>query len=157
MTDSANLIDQIAAMKAEIAQQQEADRERGTKARKRVRWPWQKRAKRIPIVSIALDGRVVRLNPTWARIDKVGTRHIDDLFQIAAAGNVGGMAALAEILEIFTGGEITQAQVYDGGIAMDLTFSKALEAWMMAKFGPPKSAAQNLWDRWAASFQGAPV
>lgn len=137
MTDQTSLHQEIARLKASDPSKSKSGAPYGAS-----RW------RPMPPIAhplIAIDGRVVQLCLTGRRLDTVGHRGIEELFAKATSGEPGALEAAAEMLEIFSGGEITQAEVMAAPIRLDIAVAKLYEEWMLAQWGPPKGRLHRWW------------
>lgn len=140
MTNEPNIHDELARVKAAVTAG--LDKSRSVKP---YRAPWWRRHAPIAHPLVAIDGRTVQLRLTWARLDLVGTYRIKELFAAATSGEAGAMKAAAELLNIFSGGEITEEEVMAAPIRLDVTVAKLYEEWLMAQYGPPMGRLQRWW------------
>lgn len=101
---------------------------------------------RLGIVRLPHGGRVIPLRFTWARIDAVGREWIVKQFETIIAGKDGCQAAMAELLVLASGAELTATDLLneDGEPLGFETAFKALEdAWTLARFGPTRRPAED--------------
>jgi len=102
---------------------------------------------RFGIVRLDLpDGRSVALQLTYAALDARGHQWMLDSFRAVQKGKPGSASALADLLEVLSGGAITAAEVnaapaaaYPLGHAMKACWS----AWEIAQYGPQGRPAED--------------
>lgn len=101
---------------------------------------------RLGIVRFQYGERTIPLRFTWPRIDAVGRAWIVKQFETVIAGKDGCQAAMAELLVLASGGEISATDLLseDGEPLGFETAFKALEdAWLLARFGPTRRPAED--------------
>lgn len=101
---------------------------------------------RLGIVRLLLpDGREVALSLTFQRLDAVGPAGINELFQRVSKGKVGSALARAELLELFSDGAITVADVKDRPVAFPVieTTQALWRAWEISQYGPDGRPAED--------------
>jgi hypothetical protein len=88
-------------------------------------------------VLLSLDGRSTELSFTWTRIDRFGVTALAHWMKIAEAGGEDAVWAVAQLVEIASGGEIdwSEAVTADAGGANMLP--QLQEAWARVSRGPP--------------------
>lgn len=117
---------------------------------------------RLGIVRLPLpDGRAVPLQLTYAALDAKGHDWLLAQFKAMQQGRSGGSTALAETLEVMSGGEIKAADVLAAPLAA-YPLADCLKAiwssWELAQYGPhgrsveadtanPRQSAQPTWLR----------
>lgn len=101
---------------------------------------------RLGIVRFQYGERTIPLRFTWPRIDAVGRKWIVAQFESIVAGGDGCQAAMAELLVLASGGEVSATDLLseDGETLSFETAFKALEdAWLLARFGPTRRPAED--------------
>lgn len=118
---------------------------------------------RLGIVRLPLpDGRLIPLQLTYAALDARGHDWVLEQFRLAQKGKAGSSSAIAELLEMLSGGEL-QASVVMAAPAAEYPLSPTLKAlwatWELGQHGPagrpaeegpanpPKSVRQTWWRR----------
>ena len=95
---------------------------------------------RLGIVRLPLpDGREVALQLTFARLDAVGHVGIMELFSTLSKGKVGSAHARARLLEVFSDGAVTEADIA-AAPSTQFPISESIRAlwaaWELAQYGP---------------------
>lgn len=102
---------------------------------------------RLGIVRLSLpDGRTVPLRFTWARIDAVGREWIVKQFETIIAGKDGCQAAMAEMLVLASGGEVSATDLlseHGEPLGFETAFKALEDAWTLARFGPTRRPAED--------------
>lgn len=106
------------------------------------------------------DGREIALQFTYARIDAKGHVWVADQFKAMAKGGKGSSAAIAGLLEVASGGEVSADAVVAAPMAeypLQTVANALWSAWGLAKLGPsgevaddgeaPLSRRRTLWKR----------
>lgn len=95
---------------------------------------------RLGIVRLPLpDGREVALQLSFKALDSIGHIGVLERFKVLQKGRAGSQTAMAELLEVMSGGAITQADVSDAPVASYPTgvcLSALWAAWELAQYGP---------------------
>ncbi len=117
---------------------------------------------RLGIVRLPLpDGRTVALQLTYAALDAKGHDWLLEQFKAMQKGRSGGSTALAEVLEVMSGGEIKAADVLAAPMAaypLAHSLKACWQAWELAQYGPhgrsveadtanPRKSARPTWLR----------
>ncbi len=109
------------------------------------RAPWWRFTPPIPHPLVTIDGRVVKLRLSWRRLDTIGHNGVRELFSAAASGEAGAMQATAELLDLFSAGEITVAEAMERPIRYQIAVAKLYEEWLICQYGPPKGRLRQWW------------
>lgn len=114
------------------------------------------------IVRLTLpDGRAVPLCLTYAALDKFGHQWVIDQLKVVQKGKAGAQQALAELLELLTGGEVVADDVMIAPVQaypLGHCLKAVIESWELAQYGPdgrsgddapenPPSRRPTLWGR----------
>lgn len=117
---------------------------------------------RLGIVRLPLpDGRDVALQLTHAALDARGHGWIIERLEFLQAGKAGSRTALAELLEVFSSGALSKADVEGVDVAaypIGICTKALWEAWQLAYWGPsgrpaeegtanPRNRRPTLWRR----------
>ncbi|MDP3400852.1 MAG: hypothetical protein Q8R97_07005 [Brevundimonas sp.] len=102
-----------------------------------------------PLPTIRVDGRRVGLCFTWPGVDEYGHAGIGEMVAKATSGEPGDRAALAKLIEISTGGQVTSDDLLSG--RRRIYFEEAIvgvaRAWHSALYGAPPRLPQRWWER----------
>lgn len=90
----------------------------------------------LGIVRLPMDGRSLALRFTLGRIAPYGRDGITQRLRLVTEGGVGDGQALAELLEIATGGEVTAAELMDQVVGVEAALIPLHAAWTLARLGP---------------------
>lgn len=93
----------------------------------------------LGIVRLPFGDRAVPLRFTIGRMGQMGRDAIVAKLQTVIAGEPGDGQALADLLELTSGGEIKASDVLDGDAPpLDLSIFALNEAWALFRFGPAR-------------------
>ncbi len=101
---------------------------------------------RLGIVRLPHGGRAIPLRFTWSRIDAVGREWIVKQFETILAGRDGCQAAMAELLVLASGGELTATDLLNEEsepLGFETAFKALEDAWVLARFGPTRRPAES--------------
>lgn len=90
----------------------------------------------LGIVPLVFEGRTVPLSFTLRRVAKYGRDGLVSRLALVTEGGEGDGQALAELLELASGGEIKADSVIDRIVGLDATVLALHQAWSLARFGP---------------------
>lgn len=90
----------------------------------------------LGIVRLPTGGRTLALRFTLGRIAPYGRDGITQRLRLVTEGGVGDGQALAELLEIATGGEVTAAELIDQVVGVEAALIPLHAAWTLARLGP---------------------
>jgi hypothetical protein len=99
------------------------------------------------IVHLDHEGRAIPLRFTWERIDRLGHGGVSDLIAAADSGQPGSLSALATLLEVASGQELSATALLANPPPFHLAFVAVLEAWALALNGPTKTPRKASDDR----------
>lgn len=95
---------------------------------------------RLGIVRFPYGGRTIPLRFTWERIDALGRNGLSEKMEQVDGGDAGGLHALAELLEIGSGGEVSAQAVMADPPPYILAYQAVVDAWLLALYGPNRKA-----------------
>lgn len=98
---------------------------------------------RMGIVRLDYGDRTIPLRFTWRAIDALGRVGVGELLDKAGCGQPGDMAALAQLLEAASAGEIKADEVMDGAMPFAPVYLAVLKAWSLAARQPQGSVPGN--------------
>ena len=94
----------------------------------------------LGIVRLPWAGDTVALQFTLRRVAEWGRAALIDKLTLIAEGGEGDGEALADLLELASGGQIVAEQVLDTTVGMDRAVVALHAAWALARFGPSGKA-----------------
>lgn len=110
----------------------------------------------LGIVRLPWAGDTIPLQFTLRRVAEWGRAGLIDKLTLIAEGGEGDGEALADLLELASGGEIVASDVIDTTIGMDRAVVALHAAWALARFGPSgkpeDERAENPLQRLQTSF-----
>lgn len=102
---------------------------------------------RLGIVRLPLpNGREVALQVTYRDIDRHGPDWALERFKTIQKGKAGASTAMAELLELFSGGALTAEEIMSAPAAaypMSPCLKSAWDAWSLAQYGPDGRSADD--------------
>lgn len=137
MTDQTSIHEEIARLKASSV-----SRGRPVAPHRTLWWRF---IPPMPHPLVSIDDRVVRLRLTWRRLDTIGHNGVRELFATATSGEAGAMQATADLLELFSAGEIGAPEAMERPLRLEVAITKLYEAWLLAQYGPPKGRLRGWW------------
>lgn len=99
------------------------------------------------IVRLDYGDRTIPLQFTWRAIDSLGRVGVGELLDKAGSGQPGDMAALAQLLEAASAGEIKADEAMGGAMPFATAYVALLKAWSLAARQPGGAATDGPFDR----------
>lgn len=90
----------------------------------------------LGIVPFQHEGQTIPLRFTLGRIAKMGRETIIAKLALATQGGEGDGAALADLLELTSGGVLNAKDLADKVIGFDAALMALHTAWTLSRFGP---------------------
>lgn len=100
----------------------------------------------LGIVHLPYEGRTIPLRFTLGRIAQMGRETVVMKLALATQGSEGDGQALADLLELASGGEVKAADLVDQVVGFDTALIALHDAWALSRFGP-KGKPQGQRDR----------
>lgn len=90
----------------------------------------------LGIVHFTYEGRTIPLRFTLGRIAQMGRETVVKKLALATQGGEGDGQALADLLELASGGELKAADLTDQVVGFDTALIALHDAWALSRFGP---------------------
>ena len=92
------------------------------------------------------DGRSVPLCLSYEALDKYGHQWVIDQLKVVQKGKAGAQKALAELLELLTGGDLTAEAVMTAPVQaypLGHCLKAVIESWELAQYGPDGRSGED--------------
>lgn len=90
----------------------------------------------LGIVRLPVGGRTVALQFTLGRVGQMGRETIIAKLALVTQGGEGDGQALADLLELASGGELKANETLDQVLGFDVALVALHDAWTFSRFGP---------------------
>jgi hypothetical protein len=90
----------------------------------------------LGIVRLPIEGRTLALQFTLGRIAPYGRDGITQRLRLVTEGGAGDGQALAELLEIATGGDVIANDLMEQVVGIEAALIPLHAAWTLARLGP---------------------
>ncbi|MEC7797950.1 MAG: hypothetical protein VX755_11600 [Pseudomonadota bacterium] len=90
----------------------------------------------LGVVHFPHEGRTIPLRFTLGRIAQMGRETVVMKLALATRGGEGDGQALADLLELASGGELKAVDLVDQVLGFDTALIALHDAWALSRFGP---------------------